>query len=120
MKDNVDLTSNRDFRIKAVEAQNGSRFLGFMTNVEIIKPNFYSNRFGVLQDDYYISKDTGGIVQGNATERMSKKFAKEFCLGNYCDCCGKEIKPYVNDCLCPRCSQNIEFSIENLFSANNI
>ena len=120
MKDNVELTSNRDLRIKAVDSQNDNVFVGFMTNAEIIKPKFYSNRFGVLQDDYYIGKDTGGIVQGNATERMSKKFAKEFCLGNYCDCCGEEIKPYVNDCLCPRCSQNMVSPIENLFSTNNL
>ena len=120
MKDNVDLTSNRDFRIKAVDSQNDNVSLGFMTNMERIKSNFYRNRFGVPQDDYYIGKDTGGIMQGNATERMSKKFAKEFCLGNYCDCCGEEIKPYVNDCLCPRCSQNMVSPIENLFSASNL
>ena len=49
MKENIDLTENRDFRIKALEAQNGSRFIGFMTNTEIIKFDFF-------KPDIFLSK----------------------------------------------------------------
>lgn len=112
MKDNVDLTENRDFRIKAIDAQNGNRFIGFMTDMTLITEVFHQDRFGVPQDDYYIEIDGGAIVQGNALERYLKNLYKEFNMGNYCDCCGKEIKPYYNDCLCSDCSNRISNTIE--------
>lgn len=115
MKENVDLTENRDFRIKALEAQNGSYFIGFTTNVTSITKAFRQDRFGIPQDDYYISVDNGAILQGNAIERYSKNLCKEFNMGRYCDCCGREIKPYYNDCLCPNCGDRISNIIEMPF-----
>jgi hypothetical protein len=115
MKENVDLTENRDFRIKALEAQNGSHFIGFMTNMTPMTEVFHQDRFGVPQDDYYIGVDNGVIIQGNALERCSKNLCKEFNMGNYCDCCGKEIKPYYNDCLCPDCDNRMSNITETPF-----
>ena len=115
MKENVDLTENRDFRIKALEAQNGSHFIGFTTNATSITKAFHQDRFGIPQDDYYISVDNGAILQGNAIERYSKNLCKEFNMGRYCDCCGREIKPYYNDCLCPNCGDRISNIIETSF-----
>ena len=53
MKDNVDLTSNRDFRIKAVDSQNGNVFLGFMTNTEIIKIFSFTKNFVFFHFIYF-------------------------------------------------------------------
>ena len=111
MKNNIDLTSNRDFRLKAKE-------------IEIIRPIIlpsfdisliYKDRFGVLSDFYYIGVDTGGIWQGGAKERESKRFCENL---ETCFCCGRELKPYDNNCLCSLCSQIVEYSSENLFSRN--
>ena len=52
----------------------------------------------MLTDDYYIGQDNGAVVQGNQLERFSKWCVENLMLGNYCDCCGRLLKPYFNDC----------------------
>lgn len=111
MKDKVDLTSNRDFRVKArdIEPERPRIFPSFDIS------RIYKDRFGVLQDIHYIEVDTGGIWQGGAKERESKSFC-----GNLETCfrCGRELKPYDNNCLCSLCSQIVEYSSENPFAGN--
>lgn len=99
MKSNVDLTENRDF-------------LNY--NKEAFDIMHYG-RFGVSPDLYYIEKDTGVIMQGNGEERRIKLLCSQFNIGDYCDCCGTPIKPYINDCLCPKCSKNFEDNKTELF-----
>jgi len=96
MKDNVDLTENNDFKIKASDFINEPRLKIYLT---------HNKRFGVFNDEYYISSDSGAIRQGNRLERLSKRSCEEFGRGRYCDCCGKELKPYINDCLCEKCNE---------------
>ena len=111
MKDNVD--SNRDFRLKAKDSYRGAipinMFSVFNDYSIPVPPGLYEHdRFGVLTDDYYINRDNGAVVQGNQLERFSKSMCSEFNAGNYCDCCGKPLKPYLNDCLCPICAESID------------
>ena len=113
MKDNVDLTSNRDFRLKAKDSYRGAipiNMFSVFNDYSIPVPpglNEY-DRFGVLTDDYYINRDNGAVVQGNQLERFSKSMCGEFNAGNYCDCCGRPLKPYLNDCLCPICAESLD------------
>ena len=113
MKDNVDLTSNRDFRLKAKDSYGGAipinMFSVFNDYSIPVPPGLYEHdRFGVLTDNYYISQDNGAVVQGNQLERFSKMICGEFNAGNYCDCCGRPLKPYLNDCLCPICAESLD------------
>lgn len=122
MIDNVDLTSNRDFRLKAKDYYKGAipinMFNAFNDYSIPTPPGLHEHdRFGVLLDSYYINKDDGVIIQGGQLERFSKSICGEFNAGNYCDCCGIPLKPYFNDCLCPKCSENLDNRRElNLFS----
>ena len=113
MKDNVDLTSNRDFRLKAKDSYRGAipinMFSVFNDYSMPVPPGLYEHdRFGVLTDDYYINRDNGAVVQGNQLERFSKSMCGEFNAGNYCDCCGRPLKPYLKDCLCPICAESLD------------
>lgn len=113
MKDNVDLTSNRDFRLKAKDSYRGAipinMFSVFNDYSIPVPPGLHEHdRFGVLTDDYYINRDNGAVVQGNQLERFSKSMCGEFNAGNYCDCCGRPLKPYLNDCLCPICAESLD------------
>ena len=113
MKDNVDLTSNRDFRLKAKDSYKGAipinMFSVFNDYSIPVPPGLYEHdRFGVLTNDYYINRDNGAVVQGNQLERFSKSMCGEFNAGNYCDCCGRPLKPYLNDCLCPICAESLD------------
>lgn len=111
MKENVDLTENRDFRIKSTRVMTSSVNLNILG---ILKKDLniaaFFDRFKAPTDDFYIRHDNGYILQGNAACRASKRLCGEFGIGNICDCCGREIKPYVKDCLCPSCK---EFLSEN-------
>lgn len=113
MKDNVDLTSNRDFRLKAKDSYKGAipinMFSVFNNYLIPVPPGLHEHdRFGVLTDDYYINRDNGVVVQGSQLERFSKSMCGEFNAGNYCDCCGRPLKPYLNDCLCPICAESLD------------
>ena len=106
MKENVDLTERRDFRAKAKE------IIAPQTNIHTLgKPGYnidvkgFLDRFKAPTDDFYISDDKGAVLQGNSSCRASKRVCGEFEMGNICDRCGIEIKPYVNDCLCPTCQK---------------
>lgn len=116
MKINVDLTENRDFRFKASTSVQGTPLgVQFAFDGRPIPSNIlYNKRFGVLTDEYYIEYDNGAVAQGNQLERLSKRLCGEFGMGEHCDCCGKELKPYVNDCLCDKCNDNID-SRNNFF-----
>lgn len=106
MKENVDLTNKKDFRIKAKEVVvpqvNIHTLGGSRHNINI---RDFLARFKALTDDFYISDDKGAVLQGNSSCRTSKRVCREFEMGNICDRCGIEIKPYVNDCLCPTCQK---------------
>lgn len=93
MKENIDLTQNRDFRIKATD------FFKTVTT-DRIKP---LSKKEFLNTSFPEDIDTGYIIQGNASERASKDITKEFCMGNYCDCCGAKLRVYYNDTLCEKC-----------------
>lgn len=97
MKSNVDLTENGDFR---------AQFNNYYESP--IHEYIYYGRFGVLLEPYYIDKDAGAIMQGNATKRRTKLLCNEFNVGNYCDRCGVPIKPYINDCLYPKCLEKLK------------
>ena len=102
MQENIDLTENRDFRKESLSDPR----VAFLqrTIVKVID----KNRFNVPNENSYIEKDSGGIIQGNSSFRYTKRIVFEFGKGNYCDRCGVSIKPYVNDCLCSRCYHQIE------------
>ena len=113
MKDNVDLTSNRDFRLKAKDSYRGAIPINMFSvfndySIPVLPGLYEHDRFGVLTDDYYINRDNGAVVQGNQLERFSKSMCGEFNAGNYCDCCGRPLKPYLNDCLCPICAESLD------------
>lgn len=94
MKLNIDLTENRDFqRINIIPS------ITQINKVSVIKVNDYND---------YMCVDSGGILQGNATERALKRICKEFNTGNICDCCGISLKPYTNSSLCDKCDKRIQ------------
>lgn len=102
MKENIDLTENRDFR---KERLRDPRIASFQRIIVKVKDK---NRFNIPNENSYIEKDNGGIIQGNSSFRYTKKVFPEFGKGNYCDRCGEQIKPYVNDYLCSMCSEQME------------
>lgn len=102
MKENIDLTENRDFR---KESLSDPRVVSLQ---KIIGKAKDKNRFNVPNENSYIEKDNGCIIQGNSSFRHAKRIVFEFGRGNYCDRCGASIKPYVNDCLCSRCYHQME------------
>ena len=102
MKENIDLTENRDFRKERLRDPRAASLQRIIVKVKD------KNRFNVPNENSYIEKDNGGIIQGNSSFRYTKRNLSEFGRGNYCDRCGESIKPYVNDCLCPRCSHQME------------
>lgn len=119
MKENVDLTENRDFRVKANDYYKDAipmkLFSAINNNIVMASKLDNHDRFGVLLETHYINHDTGVVIQGNQMERFSKYICGEFNAGNYCDCCGTPIKPYKNDCLCSRCVENLDHNNQNLF-----
>lgn len=105
MKENVDLTINRDFRYKA------NHSTGISLHTPHI-PQTGRSRFNLIDEDYYLSRDTGCVVQGNGETRKVKKLCDEFGQCNFCDCCGCELKPYYQDTLCERCNQPFEDNVK--------
>lgn len=101
MKKNIDLTENRDFREEGLDV---SRWASLRRIIKLKD----KNRFNLPDENFYIKKDSGGIIQGNSSFRYTKKVFPEFGKGNICDRCGEPIKPYVNDCLCSRCYHQME------------
>lgn len=68
MKENVDLTENRDFRLKAKEYYRGAipvNMFSIFNNYNILIPSelYEHDRFGILLESYYINKDSGAIVK---------------------------------------------------------
>lgn len=103
MRENIDLTENRDFR---KESLRDPRIVSLFRRMVVKVKD--KNRFNIPSEDSYIEKDNGGIIQGNSSFRYTKKIFPEFGKGNICDRCGEPIKPYINDCLCSRCSKQME------------
>lgn len=101
MKENIDLTENRDFRKEGFDIPRGVSLRRIIIKLKD------ENRFNIPNENSYIEKDDGGIIQGNSSFRYTKKFSSEFGKGNICDRCGEPIKPYINDCLCSRCSHQM-------------
>lgn len=95
MKNSVDLTENRDFRYKANSLEN---------NKHIFSLKYFNSVIHYDDSSIRNDKDTGCILQGNYNERLSKKMCSEFGKGNTCDCCGRDLKPYIHDTLCEECN----------------
>lgn len=102
MKENIDLTENRDFGKESFAVRRIASLLRMTTRAS------NKNRFNIPNENSYIEKDNGGIIQGNASFRYTKRVFPEFGKGNYCDKCGKKIKPYVNDTLCSQCVKDLK------------
>lgn len=102
MKENIDLTENRDFRKEGFDVLQEASLRRMIIKVKD------KNRFNIPNENSYIEKDNGGIIQGNASFRYTKRVFPEFGKGNYCDKCGKKIKPYVNDTLCSQCVKDLK------------
>ena len=113
MRENIDLTENRDFQRHTLKSVCFKPIDALST--QSIR-SYYEGVFDVLNDTYYTEKDTGAIKQGNGEERRSKNWCQEFGMGNYCDCCGVEIKPYYNNSLCEKCDNRSSISTNEIFS----
>jgi peptidyl-tRNA hydrolase len=112
MKENVDLTEARDFRIKSTRVVTSSVNLNILSNPKKnLNIEALFDRFKAPTDDFYIIHDDLGVLQGNAACRASKRLCGEFGMGHICDCCGREIKPYIKDCLCLSCKESLSENI---------
>lgn len=105
MKNNIDLTENRDFNTRVWRKKKVREVLTDFS-YDKFSNDLISRHQNVIKP--YLS-DTGVIYQGDKWERKSKKFADSFSDGVCCDCCGRAIYPYYNDTLCSHCLATMEY-----------
>ena len=91
MKDNVDLTENRDFEKRKFYQS------------PFWKDKVYTSTRKELKSAQDTFKDKGLVLQGNKRERYYKKLSNSFQDKVSCDRCGRKIYPYENDTLCKLC-----------------
>lgn len=85
MKNNVDLTENRDFKDS-----------NLIDSLNQESPNLHEI-----------------LLTGTREKRMDKKIARSFCMAdNHCDCCGdtNPLHFIYKDSLCDKCSERVSES----------
>lgn len=107
MKNNVDLTENRDFNIGNNRKRRMREVLNDFSYENSSIRDVVSRHESVMRR---FLEDKGVILQGNKDERASKKFADTFSDGLTCDCCGSSLYPYYNDTICQKCNQRYEYA----------
>lgn len=112
MKRNVDLTENGDFigrDILSGGIRNHTSVIGNLFRIynRVLYP-WDPRGIRLIADPVENIEDKWGIIQGNGSHRKGVKFSNEFGKKNLCDCCGREIKPWYDYCLCNKCVKRFD------------